>query len=141
MSINKDRVRLLVDALRSGDYRQGTNMLRTLDDKYCCLGVACEVARLNGIGIEWGMVEPTCSCSDCSALRWQFAGSTESLRLDVAGWYGFPGETHVAEDPVIGKLEDNTPVTMIRANDDWRWTFDQIADAVEATFLTEEDPA
>lgn len=28
-----------VDALRSGKYKQGKGMLRSYDDKYCCLGV------------------------------------------------------------------------------------------------------
>lgn len=32
-----------VKALRSGKYKQGIGALRTYDDKYCCLGVACEI--------------------------------------------------------------------------------------------------
>lgn len=32
-----------VEALRSGDYKQGVHALRDYDDKYCCLGVACEI--------------------------------------------------------------------------------------------------
>lgn len=35
-----------VEALRSGRYKQGTEMLRSLDDEFCCLGVLCEVAGL-----------------------------------------------------------------------------------------------
>lgn len=31
-----------VKALRSGDYEQGKNSLRK-NDKYCCLGVLCEI--------------------------------------------------------------------------------------------------
>lgn len=34
-------------ALESGNYKQGIDYLRSLDDTYCCLGVACEV-----MGIE-----------------------------------------------------------------------------------------
>ena len=30
-----------INALRSGDYEQGNNRLRTLDNKFCCLGVLC----------------------------------------------------------------------------------------------------
>lgn len=36
--------RKLVNALRSGDYRQGRGALRTHDGYYCCLGVAACVA-------------------------------------------------------------------------------------------------
>lgn len=29
--------------LRSGDYKQGRDCLRTIKDRYCCLGVLCDV--------------------------------------------------------------------------------------------------
>lgn len=32
-----------LEALRSGDYKQGTSILKN-NDRYCCLGVACSVA-------------------------------------------------------------------------------------------------
>lgn len=31
-------------ALRSGAYQQGMGMLRSHDDKFCCLGVLCDIA-------------------------------------------------------------------------------------------------
>jgi len=34
-----------IEALRSGNYKQGTGTLRA-GDNYCCLGVACEVSEL-----------------------------------------------------------------------------------------------
>jgi len=34
-----------VKALRSGDYKQGTGVLRSSDNRFCCLGVLCEVLR------------------------------------------------------------------------------------------------
>ena len=34
---------LWVNALRSGKYEQGRNVLCSLDNKYCCLGVLCEL--------------------------------------------------------------------------------------------------
>lgn len=36
-------------ALRSGEYEQGTGMLRSADDKFCCLGVLCDLAVQNGV--------------------------------------------------------------------------------------------
>lgn len=42
--------RLWVEALRSGEYEQGRTWLRE-NDRYCCLGVACELYRKHtGIG-------------------------------------------------------------------------------------------
>lgn len=139
MSVNKERVQLLVDALRSGEYVQGRSMLRTLDDTYCCLGVACDVARLNGVSIEWEKTRSGCDCGDCPESSWTFDGSGEALRRRVAEWYGFHiKDNGMYADPIIGKL-DNTTVSMIQANDDFSWDFNMIADAVEATFLTEGD--
>lgn len=33
-----------LEALRSGEYVQGTGLLRSQDDKFCCLGVLCDLA-------------------------------------------------------------------------------------------------
>src|SRR5438093_3640406 len=41
--MNQDVKRLWTDALRSGQYQQGTGALRK-NDRYCCLGVLCELA-------------------------------------------------------------------------------------------------
>lgn len=34
-----------VAALRSGEYNQGRNVLKNLDNTFCCLGVLCELYR------------------------------------------------------------------------------------------------
>lgn len=39
------------DALDSGDYEQGIGMLRSDDNKFCCLGVLCDLT-----GEGWGPV-------------------------------------------------------------------------------------
>lgn len=43
-----------VKALRSGKYEKGEGALRDYNDKYCCLGVACEI-----FGIEAKKVAPS----------------------------------------------------------------------------------
>ena len=35
-----------VEALRSGKYEQGEKTLKTPDDKFCCLGVLCDISGL-----------------------------------------------------------------------------------------------
>jgi hypothetical protein len=42
----------LVDALRSGEFKQGQSQLR-FGDRYCCLGVACELYRRETGDGEW----------------------------------------------------------------------------------------
>lgn len=38
-----------VQALRSGNYKQGKRFLHSVADEYCCLGVVCELAIKHGI--------------------------------------------------------------------------------------------
>ena len=45
---NKPIIRKWVDALRSGKYEQGNDLLRSIDDEFCCLGVLCDV-----LGMSW----------------------------------------------------------------------------------------
>lgn len=47
-----------LEALRSGDYQQGMGTLRTmgagsLPDRFCCLGVLCDLQRPNVEGASW----------------------------------------------------------------------------------------
>ena len=46
MSKDKKLLKKWVEALRSGRYKQGKGALCYNKDKYCCLGVLCEVAGL-----------------------------------------------------------------------------------------------
>jgi hypothetical protein len=39
-----------IEALRSGEYRQGKGVLRDSVDRFCCLGVLCDVVSKSGWG-------------------------------------------------------------------------------------------
>ena len=39
-------------ALRSGDYKQGTLYLRTVNDTFCCLGVAADLFKSDDTEVE-----------------------------------------------------------------------------------------
>lgn len=41
-----------IDALLNGGYEQGTNCLRSADNKFCCLGVLTDLAAKEGI-VSW----------------------------------------------------------------------------------------
>ena len=41
-----------LEALRSGDYAQGKFMLKRPEDRYCCLGVLCDIYSKENKG-EW----------------------------------------------------------------------------------------
>ena len=81
--VHKNRIRKWVAALRSGEFKQGRGWLRS-DDRYCCLGVGCEVFRIATRQGKWvedkGGVDdfvPNCDMQDC----------TEFPR-SVADWFG-----------------------------------------------------
>jgi hypothetical protein len=129
-SEQKARVRLLVDALRSGEYAQGRGALCLVytsadyveERRYCCLGVACEVAKAYGAVRE---------------LRVNFnrsvvygTGAHESANYlpgPVREWFGF--ETI---DPVVdgSRLSDWND----RAEED----FNGIADRIERQWLSDD---
>lgn len=133
---NLPRIRKFVKALRSKRFRQGYGTLHKVswDDsnRYCCLGVACQVAIEGGLNLKVvnnGAIvgyDDSCGC----------------LPARVRDWYGFesnnPALTFVERlhwwqrlfrKPVISKL------TAVVANDSQIWDFDDIADAFERKYL------
>lgn len=53
-----------INALRSGRYKQAQRYLRTLSDKYCCLGVLCDLVQPKG----WNKSEFSYSHNDCTQI-------------------------------------------------------------------------
>lgn len=121
-----------VEALRSGEYRQGAGRLGSRvgeeKPKYCCLGVLCEVAkdRLGDIPMYWADRD----FSVGSVLHVDYEGSYPSLRVAKAlglsgAWGEFPEGTPYGLD----ESDDH----LARLNDDG-FTFSQIADLIEWAF-------
>ena len=111
-----ERQKNLVEALRSGDYKQGRGLLRTKEDKFCCLGIACDL-------IDY--------------FQWQDFGSgyyytpkekgalnSTSLNEQVRAYYGFRGH--------LGKSKDIINFNGLSKLNDFGYTFEQIADIIEA---------
>lgn len=135
---NKERIRLLVDALRSGKYRQGRGRLAryykaTKKVKYCCLGVACEVARDNGLEMQ--------RTYDALYNEYNYILSptdrdSSLLPLGVQEWFGFGSSS-----PYL-KVDQNKFFNTESAsalNDSRGFSFLQIADAFERTYLTDAE--
>lgn len=134
-TVNKERVKLIVDALRSGDYKQGTGSLERMDINegitHCCLGVACRAAMKAGLEV------PVKREGQPKGYLGQvtFFGEDANrgaLPIEVMKWFGFTND-----DPIIGP-NDETAITL---NDDLKYTFDQIANCFEDTYLKEETNA
>lgn len=139
MTINRERVRLLVDALRSGRFQQGYGHLRAKNE-YCCLGVACEVAMENGIQLNVVPAAAPHMVAD------QFDGHSSDLPDAVIGWYGFgytsdpslrmPPLLHAQRVERKQKVPSFSFASAIALNDTFKFSFDEIADCFEYTFLT-----
>ncbi len=80
-----------VAALRSGNYRQGTGQFRDRNNKFCCLGVLCDISnkvtwRYDGEEIGW-----TSGKSNLSAilpneiLKWSGISTQEGSHKNVRG--------------------------------------------------------
>ena len=137
--VNKERIRLLLDALRSGKYLQGTGQLR-FDDNFCCLGVACDIYKENN--------PDRASWENHGYFRTRYDGdddgSSMELPSEVSSWYGFHTSDprfYVEKLPQelqaeIAKVDPPPyPLTATMLNDQVKLTFPEIADCFEAQYL------
>lgn len=113
----KEKADLLVAALRSGDFKQTTGVLRN-GDSFCCLGVACEIYRQNTGQGEWGHNEIFVDHTGDKSFATMPAGVVE--------WFG-------AKDfnPNTSIELDGMPGQPLASLNDSGWTFAQIADLIE----------
>jgi hypothetical protein len=122
---DKTNMRLWVAALRSRVYEQGKEHLRK-GGKYCCLGVACEVALAAGVRLT---VKNT--LGDATSYN----GRLSYLPAEMTQWLGVEcdadGDVHVTPEECL---------TATSANDTLGWSFERIADELEKTYgLTQEE--
>jgi hypothetical protein len=135
--MNKKNLELWVQALESGQYQQGKRALaqvevgtskawykpwtwrRTPIVKYCCLGVACEVALQHGVNLRkktrggFGTV--------------QYGESNMLLPHEVVDWLDC-----TTPNPYVAPHKLAT-----EANDRLYWTFPRIAQELRNLYLTE----
>lgn len=82
--MNRKIAKLWIEALRSGQYQQGEGTLRDRDNKFCCLGVLCnlhaqehpEVAKMQSVPSK-------------------YLGESEFLPSRVVWWAGMKSEAGV----------------------------------------------
>lgn len=138
-----------VKALRSGRYKQGKNRLRSRDGdqlRYCCLGVACNLAKLNWREAEEDDYYNSYGIADADSnvvinwVNWAFSETAEddlqkALRADsvlAAQWEQYEDWTAAAYVDLRFFKVDTADV-LVYLNDAGR-TFEEIADFIEAMF-------
>lgn len=120
--LNPERFRLFVAALESGEYRQHFNALGHVDDdgsvSYCALGVATEVARINGAPVDWRASHGLLIARDTESGE----ETDDTLLPSVRQWYGLDADDfHVPDEP-------HGTVSLTWENDIARTPFPEIAE-------------
>jgi hypothetical protein len=120
-----------LSALRSGEYNQGTGLLQASNGGYCCLGVLQMVAdgdiQRNDKGESAGL--PTVGWYRAHGIT-GLAGEDRGFPFhseDIATLDVFLSKKHPKWDPDMGGC-----VTVSGLNDDYKFTFAEIADLIEA---------
>lgn len=101
-----------VQALRSGEYKQGNFYLRR-NDEFCCLGVLCDIALKDGLTLEVK--------KDPDNGVYHYNESSGLLPHIVLQWSGL--------DIRNPKIDEE--MNLVVLNDDSKMGFSQIADKIE----------
>jgi hypothetical protein len=123
ITLKADIKKRWVDALRSGEYQQGRELLvqnDVLGDRFCCLGVLCEIAVADGILIREG--------HEYYAKDNKTDVSDAILPMAVLRWADLPDQGHNAPEVPIPLREAAYLTTL---NDQLEYNFGQIADVIE----------
>lgn len=123
--INKERLALGIQALRSGQYPQGRDRLCTLGNGgkpvgYCCLGVLTEVAMANGLEL----------LTEANGVRRCYGESWSTLPMAVQDWYGFG-----VPDPRLTGPDGAQILHASEWNDDYNKSLAELGYMFEYTFL------
>lgn len=130
-----------IEALRSGEYEQGTGQLKSLDNKYCCLGVLCEIYHKE-VGGAWFEKEDLIYRNFQfieKVKRWYFKGAEDVygsyaiLVRDVIKWAGLASSSGDLKREVIIAFYDKHkkfPSSLSQMNNAGL-NFNQIADYIE----------
>ncbi len=127
--------RLYLAALRSGEYKQGFASL-AVGMRYCCLGIACEVALVNGaplrrVQLGDGPVKYTSPLLFPGRLMGEADESETLLPVAVRRWLGID---EWQANPDLAATQVTGTRTATNFNDVQRLTLGDIADLFEAYF-------
>lgn len=137
MTVNKELVKLWVDTLRSGKYQQGKKALRSKDDKFCCLGVLCDISK-DTLDTNWVLGNAY------DKNHYSLDGFGGVLPESVVNYLGVTSENYNVQIshknsklPNFVLEKEKEEIYLTNLNDDYGLSFDQIADVLEEEFLNE----
>jgi hypothetical protein len=103
-----------INALRSGKYKQGRNVLRNQNDEFCCLGVLCDISGI----YEWKKPDSNIDGEEFYLYNLNYG----DLPFKVIEWAGIRG----------GPTAILPNFSLVSANDDKEWSFEAIACIIES---------
>ena len=127
MTAEKEEIKTQwVNALRRGEYKQGTQYLRKTDpdshaDKFCCLGVLCDLAAKAGV-----IPSPSAAFStgnNASPIG-VYGSNRTSLPVPVMKWVGVKTD--------MGQFRDGRSIVSLADLNDSGESFATIADLIES---------
>lgn len=129
---NLTRIGMWVDALVSGDYKQGVGALGAWGPfgikKYCCLGVACEVAMLNGLKLRRVMRQGGITV---------YGDEDSVLPQEVQDWYGLESSNPaLLGAPEVSWDSYDEAIECSSLNDERGYTFEEIAELIRDQYLS-----
>jgi hypothetical protein len=142
LGVNQDHLKLFLDALRSGRFRQAAGSLTeyagTNKEAHCCLGVATVVAMENGLELRY---------EDQGMLRYYPSGESDIdpdrlvnctvLPYAVQQWYGWPCANPLIQVQILNGETGEPKLAKYGAsiaNDELHCDFATIADGFERTY-------
>ena len=120
--MKKDIKKAWVAALRSGQYLKGVAALRSKDNKFCCLGVLCNLHA---------QAHPEIAAEQQHPHR--YLGASAYLPKEVQEWAGISGDNpEVKQTSWIGSEGSSlTSLASLASINDSGVSFSEIADLIE----------
>lgn len=133
---NRGNMRKFIEALECGQYEQGSGRLRQ-GDRFCCLGVACDLAMKNGVEMKIRKDAPAVSCGNpqCTACgdegqTWVYEYDMGYLPVAVQEWLGID-----TQNPILSGC------TATWWNDHEKASFTSIGQLFRHEYLDENNPS
>lgn len=138
--MNTELIEKWVEALRSGDYKQGRQALRNKYNEYCCLGVLCDISKKH-LEIDW---EPEDIDDDFEIYImeknggvlpnsvWEYLGKEVDYKVNIS-----TSNSKILNVVAESFLYPLIKISLVTLNDIYKLSFSQIADILEEEFLNE----
>ncbi len=117
--MNKTIKEIWIQALESGEYEQGKGLLREDEDRYCCLGVLCDLYSKIHPSTQWQLGDNG---------TWYFLDEEATLPKKVMKWAGL--ESSAGEYD----LESSKKHPWLTEDNDNGKSFKEIAEIIREKF-------